>query len=593
MDANSTSNYHQIRLQSYHFNWKPDFYKLIMTGDVTMTCSVIKQTKSIDLDIRDLIIDRCLLDNKECEHHITNITKLGSTLQIVLRNGDVGSEFSVQIFYRTTPNGEALQWLNPEQTVGKKHHYLFSQCQAIHARSLFPCFDTPGTKATYRACVTVPKPLVAVMSAISTGHTIEEETIIYTFAQKVPIPSYLVAIAVGDLEKRSIGPRSHVWSEPCMLDKAEYEFSETEDFIKAAESFLPAYGWGTYDLLLLPGSFPYGGMENANLTFVTPTLLAGDRSLADVVAHEISHSWAGNLVSNASWEHFWLNEGFTVYIERRILARMISEEYAQFHALMGLKNLEEDISHYVNNHFEYTALVPDLKGVDPDDSFSKVPYEKGFNFLYYLTGLVGGYEFFEKFLFAYFTEFRFKSLTSDDFKQFFLKYFHDCKRLNEIDWELWFKKPGMPLKNEFDTTIATKSVKLAKLWLIDGGKDKSTDDISGWSTLQILYFLEQLGDVDKLDHKVLEVLDSIYHLSKRNAEITFKYQMIALKSSYESIIPHVIEFVESQGRMKFVRPLYRSLGKLDHDIATKTFEKNKYRYHGIAQKMIAIDLEKK
>lgn len=377
-----------------------------------------------------------------------------------------------------------------------------------------------------------------------------------------------------------------------MLDQGEYEFSQTEEFIKSAESFLPKYQWETYDLLLLPTSFPYGGMENTNLTFITPTLIAGDRSLADVVAHEISHSWAGNLVTNSTWEHFWLNEGFTVYIERRILSRMISPKYSEFHALIGLKNLEHDIEHMKQVNDDYTKLIPNLKGIDPDDAFSKVPYEKGFNFLYYLTNLVGGFEKFEKFLFDYFSKFQFKTVTSEQFKEYFLSYFKNVKQIENIDWNGWFYSNGMPLvKNEFDTSLSEESMKLAKEWLKEGSKNAKKEDLKDWTTLQILYFLEILFEESKLSDEILKDLNLIYSLSKRNCEIRFKYQMICLKSNYEPIYPLVVEFLKEQGRMKYIRPLYRSLVKCNKQLANETFLEMKSKYHGIASKLIVNDLK--
>mgnify|MGYP002379528884 CR=1 FL=1 len=249
----------------------------------------------------------------------------------------VGQLVNVRIDYVTTEQSEAIQWLSKEQTVGKKHPYLFTQAQAVHARSMLPCQDTPSSKATYTAHVQCDDPLVAVMSAVSTG---SETAVgnsgaakIYHFEQTIPIPSYLIALGIGALASVEIGPRSVLWSEPEMLQAGAHEFANTENFIRAAEEFLPPYAWGRYDLLLLPPSFPYGGMENPNLVFITPTLLAGDRSLENVVAHEIAHAWSGNLVTNQNWESFFLNEGFTVFIERRIIARLYGEKEAEEEAL--------------------------------------------------------------------------------------------------------------------------------------------------------------------------------------------------------------------------------------------------------------------
>jgi len=302
--------------------------------------------------------------------------KYGSALVVELAKPlTKGEKIKLLVQYATTKDCTACQWLEPSQTVGKKHPYLFTQCQAIHARSLLPCQDSPSIKLTYSANITTP--LRAVMSAVPIGEEVKQgsETTTFRFEQKTRIPSYLIALAVGNLEGREIGPRSTVWTEPEVLEAAAWEFVDTENFIRTGEELLTPYDWGRYDLLVLPASFPYGGMENPCLTFVTPSLLAGDRSLVDVVAHEIAHSWMGNLVTTENWEHFWLNEGFTVFVERKILGRMKGPAHSEFSAILGHKALKESVDLYGKDH-PFTALRPCLRGEDPDDAFSKVPYGK-------------------------------------------------------------------------------------------------------------------------------------------------------------------------------------------------------------------------
>lgn len=349
----------------------------------------------------------------------------------------------------------------------KKHPYLFSQFQAIHCRSAIPIQDCPGNKVSYTAELKVLKPLVALMSAISTGEKEEGNYRIFSFEQKVPISPYLFAFVAGHLESRDIGPRSRVWSEPEVVEAGAYEFAETESYLKAAEELNIPYEWGRYDLLLLPPSFPYGGMENPCLTFVTPTLLAGDRSLSNVVAHEIAHSWFGNLITNYNWEHFWLNEGFTVFFERKIIGKIFGEQERQFQCYSGYLELTETVKEYYHEKADhpFTILIPKLDGIDPDDSFSLIPYEKGSALLLYLEHLVGNNQEFENFLRKWVETNRFGTVTSTQFKDFFLDFFKEKANVAEIDWDSWFFKPGMPVVDVsqwFDETLAQEAENLAK-----------------------------------------------------------------------------------------------------------------------------------
>jgi leukotriene-A4 hydrolase len=363
--------------------------------------------------------------------------------------------------YATTAEGGAIQWLDAVATSDKEHPFLFTQCQAIHARSLFPCQDTPQVKATYAAVVTAPTPLRPVLSARNNGadalatvpaafaHATRAAadatvaTASYWFDQPVPCASYLVAIAIGRLEHHAYDARCGVWAEPSVLDAARAEFDETPDFLRVGEAICGAYEWGRYDVLCMPSSFPYGGMENPCLTFVTPSLLAGDKSLADVVIHEITHSWTGNLVTNKvrrvlpaavcgrmdslphrvapaqtssiahraathwtppsppslppslpppqTWEHFWLNEGWTTHVQRKIVREVRGLAAAELDGLNGQIALANSVDRYGATH-DFTRMVPPLAGIDPDDAFSSIPYEKGCTFLTYLEFLVGGHE---------------------------------------------------------------------------------------------------------------------------------------------------------------------------------------------------------
>ncbi|GFG38329.1 hypothetical protein Cfor_10358, partial [Coptotermes formosanus] len=475
--------------------------------------------------------------------------------------------FILSIFYETDVNASALQWLSPEQTAGSKHPYLFSQCQAIHCRSMFPCQDTPSVKVTYTAEITAPPELTVLMSARRIGVPTVTSTglKLHKFEQPVPIPVYLVAIAVGFLESRKLGPRSHVWSEQQVVDKAAYEFAETEEMLLVAESICGEYVWGIYDLLVLPPSFPYGGMENPCLTFVTPTLLAGDRSLASVVAHEISHSWTGNLVTNRNFEHFWLNEGFTRFVEGKIVGKLHGEKARHLSAIGGLKDLRAAIQHLGENN-PLTCLVVDLKGVSPDDAFSAIPYEKGYILLFYLEELVGGAEAFDPFLRAYINKFKYTSIDTDDFKKFLYEYFPNNSKLNLVDWNEWLFKPGMPpVIPKYDNSLEKVCTDLRIKWMEwaatpDDACPFKPEDIKDMSSQQVKEFLAQLLEEQPLSVAKLQAMENTYNFNTVvNCEIRFRWLQLGIKGRWKEQVDRALDFVVEQGRMKYVRPLYRHL----------------------------------
>lgn len=560
-----------MRVKHFALNLTADFAKSVLQGFVDLDIEVLSDATQLVLDSRTLTIESVTHASAVCKHELAAANEAyGQKLSIDLPAAlhKKGSTGTIRVNYSTSPNASAVQWLPKEQTAGKLHPYLFTQCQAIHARSMFPCQDSPSNKTTYNGTITVPAPLTALMSAASTGSTPSKDgkTTTFTFHQKVPMPSYLVALAIGALEKRDIGPRSAVWSEKEMVEAGAFEFSETEQFIVAAEAIVGDYVWGRYDILLLPPSFPYGGMENPCLTFVTPTLLAGDRSLANVVAHEISHSWMGNLVGCTTWEHFWLNEGFTVFLERKIVQSMYSKQEAHMHALIGRVALDRSLDSFGHQH-PYTHLVPKLDGIDPDDAFSSVPYEKGFHFLTYLEGLVGGEAVMNPFLRAHCDKFKYSTTTSEEWKTFFLQYFEAkglADKLKAIDWDTWFYKPGPPcVTNKFDTSLVDTATALATK--LASGADVNID-ITGWACAQILVFLDKLGELQKAAGKdkqaffvsLLQKVDAACSFSaSQNAEIQFRFYTLGLRAEMSAVLDGTVALLKSQGRMKFVRPLYR------------------------------------
>ncbi|KAG0270132.1 Leukotriene A-4 hydrolase [Actinomortierella ambigua] len=604
-DPNSQSNLDQIKTTHIHINLDVNFTSKILAGSAELDIEAIAD------NVNQLILDTSFIDIRAVsangaplKHKLQDRDeKFGSALKIELASTlNKGDKTKVIVDYATTQECTAAQWLEPSQTVGKKHPYLFTQCQAIHARSLVPCQDSPSVKLTYSA--NIKAPLRAVMSAVPTGEENNADgTTTYKFAQKTRMPSYLIALAVGNLEGREIGPRSTVWTEPEVIEAAAWEFVDTENFIRTGEDLLTPYDWGRYDLLVLPASFPYGGMENPCLTFVTPSLLAGDRSLVDVVAHEIAHSWMGNLVTTENWEHFWLNEGFTVFVERKILQRMQGKAHSEFSAIIGYKALSESVELYGANH-PFTALRPCLRGEDPDDAFSSVPYEKGFNLLYYLENLLGGDKVFDGYLRAHVQKFAGRSINTDDWKAFLYEYMektHGKEKvdlLNTVDWEAWLAGTGMPpVKNNFDDTLAKACNCLCKKW--DDARTEakpsefSPKDLDDFSSNQKVVFLERLSEVKPLPHDHLDLMDELYKLTTvRNSEVRFRWQMVCLKANYKKIYPEVVAFATTMGRMKFCRPLFRTLYHAEDgaELARKEFLAHRSFFHPIASNMIARDL---
>lgn len=603
MDPSSFSRPELALVKNIDINLCVNFDKKIFSGFVKLDVQKIDENvNEIILDTKDLAIENITETelNQDVKYSICeNLGEFGSKLSIQLPEKS-GNMFFFKIDYETSPKASGLQWLAPEQTAGKKHPYLFSQFQAIHARSFLPCQDTPAVKSKYSATISAPNDLTVLMSAIR-DHTKQCEAQgakLSHFVQNVPIPSYLIAIAIGALESRKIGPRSHVWAEKEFIEESAFEFANTEHQLKTAEDICGPYVWGIYDLLVLPPSFPYGGMENPCLTFVTPTLLAGDRSLANVVAHEIAHSWTGNLISNRNFEHFWLNEGFTVLLERKILGRLLSKQDQDFHTICGLNELKEALK-VLGESSPFTKLVLDLKGVHPDDAYSPVPYEKGSMFLRYLEETVGGSEIFEAFLRKYFETYKYKSVVSDDFKNFFLNEFKDNEKIAEIDWDLWLYGTGLPpIISTCDNTMGELCTKLKNSLLewdenIEADSPVVAEDVSNLSTDQLIHLLQELLEENPISIKKLQAIDGLFNLdSNKNAEIKFRWLRICLKSQWEDKVPAVISWLNQVGRMKYVRPLYRDLynWEFSRQIAVENYLANKKYMMQVSAHTVARDL---
>uniref|UniRef100_A0A8C9VS20 Leukotriene A-4 hydrolase n=1 Tax=Scleropages formosus TaxID=113540 RepID=A0A8C9VS20_SCLFO len=567
-----------------------DFESHVIRGKVALTVEMLEdKCSSLTLDTKDLQISKVAANGQEAKFalgakHSFNGTPLEISLPFELSRGQ---HVIVEVTYETSPRASALQWLTPAQTAGKKHPYLFSQCQATHCRSMIPCQDTPMVKHTYYAQVSVPKELVAVMGAVGDGQEPDPQDssrTIYRFRQAVPIPSYLIAIVVGVLESRDIGPRSKVWSEKELVDQAAYEFAETESMLKTAEDLVGPYVWGQYDIVVLPPSFPYGGMENPCLTYATPTLLVS------VIAHEIAHSWTGNLVTTKSWEHFWLNEGHTVYLERMIARALESEQYRQFKAIGGWKELQDTVNLFGQSN-PLTNLVPSLKEVDTDAAFSFVPYEKGFAFLYHLEELVGGPEVFMGFVKSYIQLYAYSSVSTEEWKNYLFTYFKDkVDILKKVDWDGWMNTPGMPPVHSLPSQA--KEEDLASF---------SDADVKALSSPQLTEFLALLLHQNPLPLSHVKRMQEVYNLNSiKNCEIRFRVEMIlwvwlhlCVRARWEEAVPLAFQMATEQGRLKYTRPLFRELYNFEkyRQEAVNMFLQHRAAMHPVTAALVARDLK--
>lgn len=586
MDPHSYAESTQPRTK--HLRWKVtvDFATHVLKGEAVLELASAG-SGPLDIDTKGLTIHSVVSGSGTPIPHELHAEDpiLGRRLHLDLP----ADTKEVHITYETSPDAIALQWLTPEQTEGKKHPYLFSQCQAIHARTMLPVQDTPAIRISYHAEVTVPEQLSAVMSAGPAGTRVDKPgTRTFLFEMPQPIPPYLMALAVGELESRDLGPRSRVWAEPATVDKAAWEFAEIEKMIAGAEKLFGPYEWDRYDMLVLPPSFPYGGMENPRMTFLTPTLLAGDRSLVDVVSHELAHSWTGNLVTNSTGDHFWLNEGWTVWAERRIQEALWGQDEVLLRWAIGEKDLEEAIERFGADS-PLTKLRTNLEGVDPDDAFSTIPYEKGARFLALIERTTGR-EKFDRFVRDYLNRYHFTSITSEEFMAFL-----DAKLpgvSTTVEAKKWLYEPGMPSNAPvFRSPAVEELTKLAEGWA--SGTRPTAGQIASWNTAKTQVYLQRLPR--QLDATSCEWLDRNLKLMNRgNYEILVEWLVIAAGSDYEPAFGRIREVLSRVGRMKYLRPLFTALGKHPRSraVAHETFAAVAPSYHTLSRRVVASVIEK-
>ena len=499
---------------------------------------------------------------------------LGSALVIELPQSHKPVEI-IRIDYDTVPTAAALQWLTKKQTAGGHKAFLYTQSEPIGTRSWIPLQDTPQVRVTYRAKVHTDSDVLAVMSAENDPKVKRNGE--YAFVMPQPIPSYLIALAVGDLHFEPTGPRTGVYAEKSVVKAAAKEFADTESMIETSEKLFGPYRWNRYDILVMPPSFPVGGMENPRLTFITPTVIAGDKSLVSVIAHELSHSWSGNLVTNATWRDLWLNEGFTDYLENRIMGAVYGPQRASMEAVLGLRRLRDNLATLKPAD---QVLAIDLRDRDPGLVFSDVPYEKGRLFLMYLDAKFGR-DRFDAFLRSYFDHFAFKSITTEQFTEYLTEnLLNRYPGIVTHDQVLaWEHDPGipadavLPVSTAFDTVDDTRTAWLA-------GKVAAKKFGLDWVTQQWLYFLDKMPET--LSTQQLADLDKAYGLTRsQNAEIEHSWLRIVIRNNYQPGYERLEQYLTTIGRRKLIEPLYTDLMKTPAGtlFAKRVYAKAKPGYH--------------
>jgi aminopeptidase N len=504
---------------------------------------------------------------------------LGTPLTIDLPPEANAPEFAVRISYQTRPEASGLQWVAAAQTAEKTHPFLFTQSQAIHARSWIPLQDTPQVRMTYSATIHVPPGMRAVMSA---ENSLELATNgVYQFRMPQAIPSYLIALGVGKLEFRATGPRTGVFAESSVVEAAAKEFSETEQMIEVSEKLFGPYRWGRYDLLILPPSFPFGGMENPRLSFITPTVIAGDRSLTALIAHELAHSWSGNLVTNATWRDLWLNEGLTVFLQGRIMLAVYGERREAMEEALDLATLRNELATLPASD---QILAIDLRGRDPDDVFTQVPYIKGALFVSWLASRFGDGPV-DKFLHQYFDQFAFQSITTEDFRAYLDANLLPQKpgAVKPAELDEWMKSPGLPKSAVLPHSDAFELVDTARQEWLAGKVAAANLPAKQWTTHEWVHFLD--GMPAKLPATRLDELDSAYALTASgNSEIAFSWLRIAIRNEYAPAWPKLDSYLTTIGRRKLIKPLYEDLMKTPAgaERARAIYTRARPNYHPIA-----------
>ncbi len=576
-DVHTLSNADSVLMKHLDLDIAVSFDQKKIAGKAVWTIENKGKANTLKLDTYGLQIDSVFVGGQKVTTSFgPEVAHLGRALQVPVQP----DSRQVDIYYHTADSAVALQWLTPAQTLGKKKPFLYTQSESIYARSWIPCADGPGIRFTYNARVTVPKGLMALMSAENPQQV--SDSGVYNFKMDIPIPAYLMALAVGDITFRAVDDRTGVYTEPAMIDKARYELEDMGKMVYTAEKLYGPYRWKRYDVLVLPPGFPIGGMENPKLTFSTPTIIAGDRSLVNLIAHELAHNWSGNLVTNRTWNDIWMNEGFTVYFERRISEAMNDKSYVDMLWELGYQDQEKAVAE-IGKDSKDTWLKLHLEGRDPDEGLSDIAYEKGSLFLWLIEQNVGR-ERFDAFLKKYFEEHAFKTITTEEFLTYLQENLikGDKELEKKLNINAWVYGPGIPADAPRANGARFKKVDEVRAQFL-GGTAADQLATKGWTTHEWLHFLRKMPETLTADQ--MAKLDAVFRFtSTGNSEIADLWFIRAVDAKYTPAYAAIDKFLSTVGRQKFLLPLYgEMMEKGEVERAKQIYAKYRMNYHPLTQ----------
>jgi leukotriene-A4 hydrolase len=569
-DPHTWSKPNEARVKHLEWNAEVNFETHTIAAIALYTIENLTGTDTIIFDTKGLSISEVLVDDAPVSVTISpDKAYIGSALYVPIQKNSK----EVMITYTTSPDAEALLWVDGEKP------FLFSQSQAILARTWVPCQDSPGVRITYNARVKVPQGLMALMSAENPQAISADGT--YSFKMDQPIPSYLMALAVGDVQFRPVGDRTGVYAIPSLIDAAANEFSDMQAMVDAAEKLYGPYVWGRYDLLILPPAFPFGGMENPKLTFATPTIIAGDKSLVSLVAHELAHSWSGNLVTNSTWDDFWLNEGFTVYFEQRIMEAVYGRERSEMLAQLSRQDLDATLAEIsASAHPEDTRLKLGLEGRSPDDGMTDIAYNKGYFFLR-LIEETAGRDKFDAFIKSYFDTHKFQVMDTERFLEYLRANLVTPEMDKQINIQAWVYGEGLPANAPVVNSSQLQTVDDLRVQWEKGEVKNDQLPWANWSYQERYRFISNFSEA--VTSNQMKALDELFAISATgNNEVLFAWLEQAIKKQYTPAYDELEKFLTTVGRRKFVSPLYEAMVATNQRALAKSiYTKARGNYHAV------------